>query len=161
MGSWRGLDAGPLPVLQLALDCNAALLKLGLNSAVICMPAVCTSQTWEGKQSALILRFAMPGRVVPVGDGRRGTAFVVGLFCLRTLRSCAGRRRTDRPHLRLRRDCTCFGGCALVFDKRSGEPHRLRLWLPTPRDGKEHTELQPAAEYWRRLTFDMRGAWRP
>ena len=56
----EGLDAGPLPPLQLALDCSAAWLKLGLNSAVICMPAVCTSETGESKLSALILRFAMP-----------------------------------------------------------------------------------------------------
>ena len=56
----EGLDAGPLRLALLALECRAAWLKLGLSCAVICMPAVCTSHTGEGKQSALILRFALP-----------------------------------------------------------------------------------------------------
>ena len=64
----EGLDAGPLRMVQLALDRRAAWLKLGLNSAVSCMAAVCTSETGESKLSALKLSFAMPG---PHSDWRR------------------------------------------------------------------------------------------
>ena len=147
----EGLDAGPLRLAQRALNCSAAWLKLGPNRAVIRMPAVCTSETGESKLSALILRFAMPR---PQGALLRPSGEDLLSLCVVLPASASvvrGPPQDGPPAPAMAEGLHSLWRVRAYLRQAPSEPHRLRLWLPTPRDGKEHAELQPAAVYWRRL----------
>ena len=106
----EGLDAGPLPPLQLALDCSAAWLKLGLNSAVICMPAVCPSNTGEGKGKALILLCALLQAAHGLAmTAQRGPTFCGGVL-LTSAPVVRGPPQDGPPAPQWREGCICFGG---------------------------------------------------
>ena len=85
-----------------------------------------------------------------------GLALLVNWTCLRSRGWCAGRRRTDRPHLRQRVNCIRSCGLAVACDECSAND-ATRFLTPAPCVGEENAELSPAAAYLRSLTFDISG----